>query len=935
VQKLHLVGFTTEHDGLIFSARRGARSGGYVLYVDDEVAAAVRELAQEAAERAAEEAAQAAAEARRESTLPVREVQARLRAGRSIEEVAADAGVDPAWVERFAPPVQAEMAQVIRTVGAARLSRPRLGPSDRPIGEAMRHNLAVRGVRMTAGELAEAWSARQEDDRRWVVECHYRYRQQDHQPAFELDVATGEVRPIDKVAAQMGFVAPPEPPRPTASKDTASKRSRSEPDASRGRSGPRSRAARERDRATAAMRRDAARRAGEAERAAAKLAAERAKQREEAERRAEAARAAKRAARKRAAVRRRRSRRRRPRRRRPRRRRPRRPRRRRRRSKQPAKKRHGKQPAKKRAASGQEAGGSAAKKRAATGQEGCGGPEEAGGAGEEEGGGREEGSAGEEAGGAGQEAGRPKEQAALAKKRAAVPKERPAAAASRRPQRRSRRRRSGRSSSSPSRTCGPRRRSRWPSPRCRRPARPALQRATAPAGGPAVRSSGPSGRAPTRAARHGLDRQRRRPRDRRRANRTGRLRRSGQRPSPRAGLDGRAGPCRCEPSRRRCARLSTGHGGDDHGGVARTPTIEELRAVGASHGLDALGVTSAAPFPETRRHLEERKAAGLHGGMRFTYRRPEVSSDPARALPGAQALVIAARSYLVDDPGPAHDDPGPQGRVARYAWRDHYRDLRDALTAVAEVLREAGWGRGCSPTTTPWSTEPPRSVPASAGSARTPTSCCRVAGAGTSSAAWSRLPRCWPSPDPVEDGCGTCRRCLDGCPTGAIVAPGVVDARRCLAWILQDEGPFPRQHRVALGDRVYGCDDCQEVCPVNRRSATTAGQAVTVRPRAPLLALLDPDDAVVLGWADRWYIPRREVRYVRRNALVALGNTGPADDPGVEGALRAHLAHPDPLLRSHAVWAAARLGRHDLLAGMAADPDPEVAAELDLAGVAP
>jgi epoxyqueuosine reductase len=381
--------------------------------------------------------------------------------------------------------------------------------------------------------------------------------------------------------------------------------------------------------------------------------------------------------------------------------------------------------------------------------------------------------------------------------------------------------------------------------------------------------------------------------------------------------------------------LSTGHGGDDHDGVARTPTIEELRAVGAAHGLDALGVTSAAPFPETRRHLEERKAAGLHGGMRFTYRRPEVSSDPARALPDAQALVIAARSYLADDPGAARDDPGPQGRVARYAWRDHYRDLRDALTAVAEVLRDAGWTARVL----------------ADDNAMVDRAAAQRAGIGwfgknanlllPGRGSWYVLGGIVTSAPllgedaPVEDGCGTCRRCLDGCPTGAIVAPGVVDARRCLAWILQDEGPFPRQHRVALGDRVYGCDDCQEVCPINRRSATVTVQPLTVRPRAPLLALLDPDDAVVLGWADRWYIPRREVRYVRRNALVALGNTGPADDPGVEGALRHHLAHPDPLLRSHAVWAAARLGRHDLLAGMAADPDPEVAAELDLAGVAP
>ena len=96
---------------------------------------------------------------------------------------------------------------------------------------------------------------------------------------------------------------------------------------------------------------------------------------------------------------------------------------------------------------------------------------------------------------------------------------------------------------------------------------------------------------------------------------------------------------------------------------------------------------------------------------------------------------------------------------------------------------------------------------------------------------------------------------------------------------------------------------------------------------APLLSLLDPDDDVVLQWADRWYIPQREVRYVRRNALVVLGNVGEPDDPAVTEALARHLTHPDPLLRAHAVWAAQRLGRADLLQLVAGDDHPMVMAE--------
>jgi epoxyqueuosine reductase len=132
---------------------------------------------------------------------------------------------------------------------------------------------------------------------------------------------------------------------------------------------------------------------------------------------------------------------------------------------------------------------------------------------------------------------------------------------------------------------------------------------------------------------------------------------------------------------------------------------------------------------------------------------------------------------------------------------------------------------------------------------------------------------------------------------------------------------------VALGDRIYGCDDCQEVCPPNRR-APVGRASGNERPHAPLLALLDDDDAVVLTWADRWYIPRREVRFVRRNALVVLGNVGDPSDDAVLEVLTRYLRHEDPLLRAHAVWAARRLGREDLTAALAGDRDPMVVAEL-------
>ena len=367
----------------------------------------------------------------------------------------------------------------------------------------------------------------------------------------------------------------------------------------------------------------------------------------------------------------------------------------------------------------------------------------------------------------------------------------------------------------------------------------------------------------------------------------------------------------------------------------RVPAAADLEALGRAHGLDAVGIAPATPFATTRRHLARRKAEGLHGSMAFTYRSPDRSTDPGRALPDARALVVGARSYR-RSPEPTRPSPaGPAGRVARYAWQDHYRDLRASLTVVAERLRSDGW----------------RARVVADDNALVDREAAYRAGLGwygknanlllPGTGSWFVLgsvitdaPLAASAPR-VPDGCGTCTRCLDGCPTGAIVAPGVVDARRCLAWLLQVEGPFPREHRVALGDRLYGCDDCQEVCPPNRRVDRTEIAPTADGPAEPtvdLLALLASTDDELLARHGRWYIPRRQARYLRRNALVVLGNVADPADPAVASALRSALASPDPLVRGHAVWAARRLGRDDMIdeAGLSTgdDPDPTVRAEL-------
>ena len=360
--------------------------------------------------------------------------------------------------------------------------------------------------------------------------------------------------------------------------------------------------------------------------------------------------------------------------------------------------------------------------------------------------------------------------------------------------------------------------------------------------------------------------------------------------------------------------------------------MEELRAVGTADGLDAMGIAPPDPFTGTRRDLEQRKAAGLHASMQFTYRNPARSTDPSRELPEVAALVVGARRYHRARAAAVNGSTDPLGRVARYAQRDHYAALRSGLDAVAGRLAQDGW----------------KARVVADSNALVDREAARRAGLGwygkssnllvPGQGSWfvlgsvltdAPLP---PAQHLVADGCGGCRRCIDACPTGAIVAPGVVDARRCLAWIVQAEGAIPRHLRAPLGDRVYGCDDCQEVCPPNllvgRRPATDAEGLVDGN-GVSLLGMLTASDAELLERYGRWYIPRRDPRYLRRNALVALANVASPDDQRVAAAVSAYLHAADPMLRAHAVWAARRLGRDDLIGPeLHADAAPEVREEL-------
>ena len=256
---------------------------------------------------------------------------------------------------------------------------------------------------------------------------------------------------------------------------------------------------------------------------------------------------------------------------------------------------------------------------------------------------------------------------------------------------------------------------------------------------------------------------------------------------------------------------------DDSDPNSKSRYTDQLLSLGRNAGLDQVGVTSAAVLHRAREAINQRISQGLHNQMQFTFRNPERSTDPTKTLPSARSVIVGALSYSSSAVNTFPQTPEKENkfsaRIARYVWSDYYAQLRKLLGEIARQLvldghravvladdnaivdREVAYQAGIG-----WFGKNSNLLISGAGSYF-------VLGCVITTAELTFAEK------QVEDGCGSCRRCIDNCPTNAIVAPGVVDANKCLAWLLQKPGVFDREYRVALGDRIYGCDDCQEVCP--------------------------------------------------------------------------------------------------------------------------
>jgi epoxyqueuosine reductase len=335
----------------------------------------------------------------------------------------------------------------------------------------------------------------------------------------------------------------------------------------------------------------------------------------------------------------------------------------------------------------------------------------------------------------------------------------------------------------------------------------------------------------------------------------------------------------------------------------RSVQAKELELLAKELGIDVIGAAPAEAYEDTERHIAERGEHGLFADMRFTMAQPEVSCHPESLLPNARTVVSAALCYYAEEPPLA---PG-EGRLPRYTWFDAYSELREKLDALgrrlggeyrvlvddnAHVDREAAARSGVG-----FYGKNTMVITRRHGS-------WVVLGTLVTDVELEATPRL-----PLD--CGSCTLCIEACPTGALDDPGVVDSTKCLSYWTQAGAPIPEEYRAELGAQVYGCDICQDVCPWNRGiEKRRAGEEPPpgAEPHVSLVDWLEAEEDELVGRYDRLFVPKNDARYLRRNALVALGNTG---GPEHRETVEPFLGHPDPLLREQAAWALARINERE------------------------
>ena len=340
-------------------------------------------------------------------------------------------------------------------------------------------------------------------------------------------------------------------------------------------------------------------------------------------------------------------------------------------------------------------------------------------------------------------------------------------------------------------------------------------------------------------------------------------------------------------------------------------TIEARRL-----GFVATGMASAGPDSRRGVRLEEWLGDGRHGSMEWMETRKEQRAAPQTLWPEARSVIALGMSYA-----PAHDPLAlagapDRGRVSVYAQGGDYHDtVKKALKAFARWLVAEAARRGLGDIgvkvfvdTAPVMEKPLGEAAGLGWQGKHTNLVSRAHGS------WLFLGSIYTTlelaPDaPHEDRCGSCTRCLAACPTDAFPAPGQLDARRCISYLtIEHKGPIPLEFRAAIGNRIYGCDDCLAVCPWNKFADAAAANRAFL-PRAELAAprlgeLLALDDAGFRRLFSGSPIKRIGRNRFVRNCLIAAGNSG---DAGLFGAVEALRGDPDPVVAEAADWALERL----------------------------
>lgn len=326
-------------------------------------------------------------------------------------------------------------------------------------------------------------------------------------------------------------------------------------------------------------------------------------------------------------------------------------------------------------------------------------------------------------------------------------------------------------------------------------------------------------------------------------------------------------------------------------------------------GFDAIAVTTPGAIPLAPARLAEFVADGFHGSMDWIAETIARRSEPSALWPEVRSIIVLAMNY-----GPDHDPRALQamrdrGAISVYAQNRDYHDvIKGRLKEIAgKIVARAGGDVKVFVDTAPVMEKPLAQAAGLGWQGKHTNLVSREHGS------WLFLGTIFTTaelaPDRAEiDHCGSCRACLDACPTDAFPAPYRLDARRCISYLtIENKGPIPHEFREKIGNRIYGCDDCLAACPWNKfaRAASEAKLAAGDDLREPPLAdLLELDDAAFRAFFSGSPIKRIGRDRFIRNVLIAAGNSG---DAVLAVPVRALLGDPSPLVRGAAIWALARL----------------------------